>query len=292
MNSDFPTQESANKPDCLLLLHGLGASTLELNWLAIELGKSGFRVETPTIQGYSFGTEATEWRLWIDICKAEVTRLLKESETVSVCGVSMGATLALALAESTDNLTCLVALSTTLMYDGWAVPWYAPLISIVPAVAPFFRTYRYHEREPFGVKNRELRAHIKRALQENRISEIGAESLSLKHISEANKLCRFVRKRLDQITVDTLVIHAVDDETASSRNAELVIEKISSRRKIAMYLGDSYHMITVDNERESVSEEVKLFVQDAIARTHSRFDLRHQPPIHPQLMRRLRSKRI
>jgi carboxylesterase len=44
------------------------------------------------------------------------------------------------------------------------------------------------------------------------------------------------------------------------KNPDLIISKISSETCRVIWLGNSYHMITVDNEREVVANEVIKFI--------------------------------
>jgi carboxylesterase len=82
------------------------------------------------------------------------------------------------------------------------------------------------------------------------------------------RLSRFVERNLGRITADTLVMHAADDETASPRNADTVYRRIRSEHKRKILLGDSYHIITMDNERDLVARESIRFFQQSIMRAH------------------------
>ncbi len=63
-------------------------------------------------------------------------------------------------------------------------------------------------------------------------------------------------------------MHSADDETASPRNAQVVYDGIGAERKRKIMLGDSYHMITIDNERDLVARETIRFFQESIMRKH------------------------
>ena len=93
------------------------------------------------------------------------------------------------------------------------------------------------------------------------------------------------------IDCPTLFIHAVDDETVHVRNAEWAYDQIRSASKEFIYLGDSYHMITVDNERETVNQETIRFLQKTVNATLDApaFDL---APLQLPELRRLMRKRV
>ncbi|ABP34168.1 alpha/beta hydrolase [Polynucleobacter asymbioticus] len=244
----------------IVLFHGLSSSPLEFNFLGSQLIAAGYRVNTPSIQGYSFGGNATSWKSWLSEAVSHVQGLqANESKPITLGGISLGSTLALAVASELNDILGVLALSTTLKYNGWAVPWYRALI---PAgmVLGLGDRYKYMEKDPFGIKNPQIRAYIKRVLTSQDVSDVGGLYMSLRHMHEGNKLCKYVIKNLATVSSAILTIHAVDDEIANVLNAQLVAERTSATMVRQIYLGDSYHMITVDNERETVAAEVRSFL--------------------------------
>lgn len=246
----------------IVLFHGLCSSPLEFNYLANYLKENGYRVESPTFAGYAFGGNATEWWNWVDEAATYVQGLQKfETIPVSVGGISLGSTLALAVASKLHNIHGVLALSTTLNYNGWAVPWYRGFIPFAMLLGLGDR-YKYRERDPFGIKNQQIRAYIKKVLAIEEVSSVGGSYMTLRHMHEGNKLCTYVKQNLHKVTSSILTVHAIDDEIANTSNVDLVMNLSSSIHKRRIYLGNSYHMITVDNERETVSSEVLAFLDE------------------------------
>lgn len=270
------------------MLHGLGANSTELVRLAKDLHAQGFTVVAPNIPGYCYGSSIAGWREWVATVQAYHWALQKTYASVSVVGLSMGATLALALAQR-EELVSAVFLSAALAYDGWAMPWYQ-FLSKFAAWIPFTSQYKFHETEPYGVKNAEMRAMIKRAMQRDHMSESGVDVLSVKYLLEGQRLIRDVRENIEEVTCPSLLIHAVDDETVHIRNAQWLYKHISATEKDMIYLGDSYHMITVDNERETVSQETARFLKHRVNLAMGRevFDL---PPVQSAELRRYLRKK-
>ena len=50
----------------------------------------------------------------------------------------------------------------------------------------------------------------------------------------------------------------------SPRNARYIYENIGSARKSLLLLDDSYHMITIDKDKDKVAEEVVKFFQNSL----------------------------
>ncbi|MCS6765435.1 MAG: alpha/beta fold hydrolase [Candidatus Protistobacter heckmanni] len=247
----------------VMLLHGVCGTHLELMITASWLNRAGFTVVVPFLPGYTYGQPSVDYQSWILQACAVYDELRQMHQSVSVVGLSMGATLALAVAERVPDIAALVLLSTTLYTDGWAMPWYRFLLGLAWHT-PLRSSYAYHERPPYGIKNIELRTRVKKALMEQKIAEVGGQEISLEHLHQAAKLSNHARDHLDLVQADTLLVHSIDDETASPSNAEEVLAGIASPRKEVIYLGDCYHMITVDNERETVNYETERFIKEAV----------------------------
>lgn len=252
------------KPHTVVLFHGLCSTPLEVTFLAANLRKEGYQVEIPSFSGYAFGSECSTAEAWEKHAIDCVNRVQQENPNhkISIGGVSMGAVLAMAVAQQIENLHGLMLLSPTLIIDGWAVPWYRFLIPVGIALG-LGNKIKYPEQEPYGVKNPQIRAYIRRQLEKQQTSVAGGASFTLHHLHQGDRLCQHVRNRLNQITTNTLIVHAIDDEVATTRNVDLIIDGIQSSNKRVIYLGNSYHMITVDNERETVDFEILSFLETA-----------------------------
>jgi carboxylesterase len=246
----------------VLLLHGLASSPLELRHLARFLNAKGFTVHVPVLPGYSDGHPEATMETWVEAATREFDRLAQRYEHVSISGLSMGATLALRVAQDRPSARALALLSVSLDYDGWAIPWYLEWVKLM-YFTPFRNSYRYRESEPFGLRNEALRAKIARAVARGALTEIGPPSISVNAIHEACRLMSSARARIGSICSDTLVVHAIDDETSSPRNARFVLDHVNATTTRSVWLDDSYHIVTSDNEREIVAQETALFLRDA-----------------------------
>ncbi|WP_244816454.1 carboxylesterase [Caballeronia sp. Lep1P3] len=282
-NPLFPVRETADH--AVLLLHGLSSSPLELRFIARYLTEEGFVTHTPKLAGYSAGTGHTPMEQWISAAVAEFDALCAHYRHVSICGLSMGATLAASVAQERPAARAILLLSVTLNYDGWAMPWYRFLLLWL-YYTPMRSRFRYREKEPFGLRNEALRSKIARAMEKNDISEVGPAFITVAAVHEARRLAGRVRKSLQEIKSDCLVIHAIDDETSSPHNARLVEANVGASFVRTIWLDDSYHMISSDNEREVVARECALFLRESAAAFAP--DAQPTPVVSRALARRLR----
>ena len=249
--------------NAVLLLHGLSSSPLELRFVARRLHEQGLSVHAPHIATYGDPRDrGFTWQDWVECIENEFHRLRRNYRSVAVGGLCIGAVLALELAARKGNqISCLSLLSPTLAYDGWAMPWYRFLLPYA-FHTPLRRIYSYPERHPYGVKNAALRRRIATSMQQSEMSEAGSTSISMDHAYNALQLIKAVRPLLKRVTAPALVIHAIDDETVSPQSAEYLIQNIGSNTIRKVLLNNSYHMITIDNDREQVANEMASFITE------------------------------
>ncbi len=248
----------------VLLIHGLTGSPFELKPLARKLNNSGFTVKGPCLAGHGQTLEeltATTWHDWYGTVRDTFKELQKSHKTVSVSGLCMGALLALHLAyEEGDEVSSIATLSTTLFYDGWSLPWYKfilPLFYLPPL--KYFASYE--ERPPYGVKNERMRKQIEIALKENSIAYAHFPSQSM---HELFKLIKIVKKNLHKVNVPTLILHALEDDVASIKNANYIEKNIGTHLVRKVLLDDTYHMLPLDNQKDRVAEETISFFKQNI----------------------------
>ncbi len=251
-----------NSPS-VLLLHGLISTPAEFSVIRSPLQAAGLNVVAPALLGYSAETSpsANPWQHWLAAAGEELLQLSAQGP-VFVGGLCIGAVLALALAEQyPDRIAGLILYSPTLFYDGWGLSRWRMFrhLGYLPGLR---NVVKLTEREPFGVKNPHIRRWIAREMQEKSLSNAGAAQLPMWAVHEAERLIRHVRRQADRITRPTLVLHAREDEVASLRSAEFIMERIASPDKQLVVLENSYHMITLDNDRQQVSAETIRFVRE------------------------------
>ena len=254
-------------PHAVLLIHGLSGNPVEMQYLAKRLRKEGFATYAPHFEGYGFGERSVafatgSWLEWRAQVLAHFDELARNHRSVCVSGLCLGAVLALDLAaERPGQVAALSLLATTLAYDGWSLPWYQFLAPLA-YYTPLRHCYSYRERHPYGVKNESLRKWIAREMSEKTTSIAGASSLPMTAVYQAKKLIRHVRRTIPAVRSPALVIHAKEDDVASVKSAEFVLENIGSDDTDFVLLHDSYHMVTLDNEKDLVASETIRFFRD------------------------------
>jgi carboxylesterase len=241
-----------------LLLHGLSGTPMELRYQALGLSRAGFRVHVPQLAGHC-GTlddlRATTWRDWSDSASAALTELARDCDTVVVGGLSMGAVLSAQLAiESPDLVDGVAMLAPTFRFDGWAVPWYAPLFNLVNDRWTADR-FMFREIEPYGIKDRRLRDFVLKALTSDVSATAGLPGTPGRSMLEFRRLVKGVESRLGVIRQPALVVHPREDDRASLGNAAMLQKRLGGL-VYTVVLDDSYHVVTLDRQRDLVNESL------------------------------------
>jgi carboxylesterase len=248
----------------MLLIHGLTGTPLEMRILGRGLNNAGFTVHGVQLAGHC-GTVAelvaTRWQDWYGSVQRAAERLAREVDLLFVGGLSMGAMLALKYAADAPRRVAGVGVyGATFRYDGWAVPPLARLTFMLPLAKwlGICRDRMFMETEPYGLRDEGLRAQISAAMHSGDSSVAGLPGNPWYSLYELFLLSRIVRRQLPQVFAPCLIAHAVDDDLASLRNAELVAAAVSGPTELLL-LKDSYHMITIDRERRLLARRSAQF---------------------------------
>jgi carboxylesterase len=237
-----------------LLIHGLGGTPIEMRYVAQALARCGYAVRVPLLAGHcssASALKATTWSDWYASIKDAHRRMCQKCDEVVVGGLSAGAILALHLAaERAHEVSALVLYAPSLWLDGWGVPWYAKLFRLV--TQKWLADYvSFSERDPWGVKAPHIRARVQRAIASGQSERAGIAALPGSTMLELRWLVRKVRNELGNVRQPTLIVHPRQDDRASLRNLEFLQNKLGGLTE-ALVLDDSYHLVTLDRQRQLV----------------------------------------
>lgn len=183
----------------------------------------------------------------------------------------MGALLSLLLAaEFQGGVAGVSCLSPTLFYDGWNVPWYHFLLPLASHTWLKHICY-FKEDPPYGLKNERLRERVHQYYQKADIHDLGEVDrfgypfFPARLLGELRRLVRNLNGKLPSVCSPCQVIQARHDDVSSVRNARHIHDRVSSVRKEIVYLEDSYHVITADQERGKVAKSMLTFFDGGTA---------------------------
>jgi carboxylesterase len=255
-------RESVRLPTPLVLFHGLLSSPREFGLIRHAIGQAGIRHRAPEVPGYSLETpvECSDWRRWRASASAVLDAELA-GQPVVLGGLCMGGVLAAAVAlERRMRIEGLVLISPTFSYDGWGLPAVRHLRHL-GYWTRLDRFFSVAEREPYGVKNPKIRKWIARELEERAASAAGPSRIPLRALREGERMMAEVRSRLAELDCPLLVIHAREDEITRLESVRELFESLPLADKSFAVLEDSYHMVTIDNDRHRVVSLLQSFVR-------------------------------
>lgn len=245
----------------VLLIHGLCGSPSEIRFVANGLTRSGYTVLCPELAGHG-GTEAdlmaTTWQDWYASAEKGLEQLAATCDTVIVGGLSTGAVLSLLLAARHPDKVHAVALySPTLWLSGRQVPWYLPLVRLF-ANKWFANFFRFPVPLHVGIKDQRVREFIRNAMagQGGKAAPLSTPGGA---VMERRMLAKVVMKKLRAIAQPVLILHAREDDYAGLDNAAYLQRELSGPVDLVV-LDDSYHMVTIDRQRDVVLDRTSTFV--------------------------------
>ena len=247
----------------LLLFHGLISSPQEFGLISLAMRNSGVDLHCPEIPGYTLDTanRSPDWTKWSKAATQLVDDFSTDDTPVILGGLCTGGVLATAAALQTRRrIAGLVLMSPTFVYDGWGL---SPIRHLrhLGYWTGLDRFFSVAEREPYGVKNAKIRKWVVRELTERATSAAGPSHIPLPALREGERMMAHVRAQLAKIDCPLLLMHAREDEITSLESVRDLFDSLPVRDKEFAVLENSYHMITIDNDRHEVARLLEAFVK-------------------------------
>lgn len=231
----------------VLCIHGFTSTPFEVRSLGESLARRGMTSVGLMLPGHGTSVEdldRTTWRDWAAAVEAKLDELTKRYSRVALAGESLGGLLSLYTAARRREVVAVASLAAPLWLEGigkrlvdWTQPgrWLHGRLKQVPKVGGS------------DIADKAVKATY--------------PSYPAIPMAALRSLCEFmtvVDGVLSQVTAPTLVLHAHQDHTAPVGSAKRIAERMKVER--LRLLDRSYHLISVDLERDIVAEEVGTFL--------------------------------
>lgn len=229
-------------PVGVLLIHGFGGSPASMKPWGQSLADAGLTVRVPRLPGH--GTKwqdcnLTTWDDWYAECERNLAELQGRCESVFVMGLSMGGTLTLRLAEEHgDDIAGVVVVNPavhTERPDRFLMP-------ILRRVVPSWP----------GIRN-----DIKKPGQD----EVAYPKMAVKALATLMDAWGVVKPDLARIEQPFLLFTSREDHIVETSNSEYVFAHVGSADKEQVWLEDSFHVATLDNDAPLIEERSLTFVK-------------------------------
>ncbi|HRD75676.1 MAG TPA: alpha/beta fold hydrolase [Hyphomicrobiaceae bacterium] len=239
-----------------LLIHGLGGTPAELRLVAQALNRAGHTVHCCQLAGHCATVNdlrLSVWQEWYASVEAAHDRLSASCKTIVAGGLSMGGLLAIHLAhQRPTGVQGLAIYAPTLVLDGWSVPkLWSYILRWVRPIPGFKSGFMVKERPPYGLKDERIRAIVLQHMQSGDAGVAGVFETPMHSMAQFNAFSAVVRRELPSVRQRALILHPRDDDMASIENSHYLQRNLGGIVELVV-LNDSYHMITLDRQRQVV----------------------------------------
>jgi carboxylesterase len=226
-----------------LFCHGFTSSPQNMRGLADYLAERGIAVRAPLLPGHGttwqdLNSKRTED--WIGAVEDAFHELVASNEEVFLVGLSFGGALALDLAARyPDQVAGIVTL-------GGFVATKDPRRFLAPVIRKVAKSLP-------GVGNDIANPDLKEIVYDR--FPTSAAYYMLRQVKKA-------RLGLPAVTAPILVMHGRNDHTVPPFNGQLIYDTVSSTDKELVWLERSYHVVTLDHDRDEVFDRTYRFIAE------------------------------
>ena len=238
-----PVSIKGNKTG-FLFIHGFTGASYEGREMAHWLhDREGLTVSVPLLPGHGSKPEDLKGINWIDWylhARNKFLELKESCDRIFVCGQSMGGAIALQIA-SHHSVSGVITLAGAAFLKDWR-------LKLLP-FARYIIPYQHKSKGP-DIRNKEIKGRV-----------ASYHKYPVKSIDQFLALLEHTRGDLPEVIAPALLIHARMDRTVHISNLKYIYDHISSRQKEMIVLEKSYHVISIDIEKEIVFNNILSFIK-------------------------------
>jgi len=227
-----------------LLVHGFTGSPQGMRGLGDYLvANADIAVAAPRLPGHGTTWQDLNTKKasdWVDTVETSYQHLKGQVDEIFVVALSFGAALSLDLASRHQGEIKGIVTLAGMIFTRDPRRHLAPVIARVAQSIP-------------GVGN---------DIADPEGKELAYDRLPTKAAYNMIRYLKTAEKTLPDVTAPILVMHGRQDHTVPYANAQHIYDKVGSTHKELVTLERSYHVITLDLERETVFERTLNFIKE------------------------------
>jgi carboxylesterase len=230
----------------VLVLHGFTGSPLSMRPLAERFVDAGFSVELPLLAGHGTRVEdlaETRFADWMDSALDAHGELATRTDRTAIVALSMGGLLALHLARMLPEIAGLV------LINPFVCPPSPSLVEMLEDAV-----------EAGAVFIPGIGGDIKRS----GVMSGGYDSVPIRSMLSLFYAAEAFSEHLEEVTCPVLLLTSREDHVVPADSGALLEERIGGAIE-HVYLENSYHVATLDNDAGEVEERAIAFVSKLMA---------------------------
>jgi carboxylesterase len=229
-------------PVGVVLCHGFTGMPGSMRPWAEGLAAAGHTVRVPLLPGHGTSWQdanRVSWEDWYSELRRAVDAVAAGCSRTFVMGLSMGGTLVLRLAEQrAEDLAGIVVVNGSLFTTRKDAKLLPLLRHVLPSLPP-----------------------IGSDIKKPGVTEPAYDRLPVKAAWQLSKLWALTNADLARVTQPMLVMTSRDDHVVEPANSERLMNGASSTDKRQIWLEDSFHVATLDNDLPVIINESLAFIK-------------------------------
>jgi len=225
-----------------VLCHGLTGMPGSLRPWAEALAAAGLTVRVPRLPGHGTrwqDANRVNWQDWYATLSSTVDEVSAACADTFVMGLSMGGTLVLRLAEERGtDLAGVIAVNASLFTTRKDAKLLPLIRRVIPALPP-----------------------VGNDIKKPGVVEPAYPKLPVKAAYQLSLLWKLTNADLAKITQPLLVMTSRNDHVVEPENSERLMQGAGSADKRQIWLEDSYHVATMDNDLPLIIDESLTFIR-------------------------------
>jgi carboxylesterase len=231
----------------VLLSHGFTGTTQSMRYLGEQLNAAGYTVIGPRLTGHGVSPQAmakTTAADWIESIDAALAELRQTCSQVFMAGLSMGGTLTLyTAAKHADVIKGAIPINAV-VHMGKAEMAGIAFARDMPATVPGIGS---------DVKDPET-------------TELAYREVPVAAFRQIYALAAVTQDLLPTVTCPTLVMQSREDHVVHPSNGPRIAGLLGSARIELAWLENSYHVATIDFDKELIAQKSIAFIRSIAGR--------------------------
>lgn len=229
----------------VLLIHGFTGSPASMTPWGKALSQHGWTIRVPRLPGHGSRWQdmnLTTWEDWYAEVERNLRELANKCDQVFVCGLSMGGSLTLRLAEQHGGEISGIVLVNPAVHSERTDR------HLLPVISKFLKSFP-------GISN-----DIAKPGQD----EVAYEKIPLRAAHSLAQLWKIIKTDIHKVNQPMLLFRSAQDHVVEASNAQWILDHVCSPDKEEVLLENSFHVATLDYDAELIESLSAAFINRLI----------------------------